>query len=141
MAEDYMVQEPTAALLETEYDPQQIRRALNLTLDRLSADKDSAHAYLTSFPENAEAEQFTAIFRFARDYCRRLLNMDDTQIADALKVSRPTISRWANGKSFPHGLMRKLVIDKMAELIAGDGSRSKKRYWGRPRSDRPKRRV
>ena len=43
--------------------------------------------------------------------CRYVLEMSDAEIGDALHVSRPTVSRWINGKSIPHPMMRKPIFD------------------------------
>lgn len=39
-----------------------------------------------------------------------LLNLSDQDISDKLTVSRPTITRWLQGKNLPHPAMRPLVI-------------------------------
>jgi len=43
--------------------------------------------------------------------CQRLLEMTDLQIADALSVSRPTVSRWMHGKNLPHIGLRKPIFN------------------------------
>ena len=40
-----------------------------------------------------------------------LLEMSDQQIADSIKVSRPTVNRWIRGKNLPHRGMRKPLFD------------------------------
>ena len=41
---------------------------------------------------------------------QRLLEMSDLQIADAISVSRPTVSRWMRGKNLPHIGLRKPIL-------------------------------
>lgn len=38
------------------------------------------------------------------------LEMSDEDLADNIKVSRPTINRWKNGRNLPHPLMRRPII-------------------------------
>lgn len=45
---------------------------------------------------------FQAVLRDARS----VLEMSESQIADALSISRPTFNRWINGRSLPHIAMR-----------------------------------
>lgn len=42
------------------------------------------------------------------------LEMVDKDLADLIGVSRPTVTRWRNGKCAPHPLMRKLVYETLA---------------------------
>ena len=58
---------------------------------------------MKAFSEDDSREQFTVLFARAA----RVLEVDDVSLARALRVSRPTISRWAAGKSAPHRLGRK----------------------------------
>lgn len=39
-----------------------------------------------------------------------LLELPDQVIADALRVSRPTVNRWASGKSLPHRALRPAIL-------------------------------
>jgi len=64
-------------------------------------------AALKAFTEEDTREQFTELFARAT----RVLEVDDLSLARALRVSRPTISRWAAGKSAPHPLGRKPVFE------------------------------
>ncbi len=41
---------------------------------------------------------------------RSVLEMSESQIADALSISRPTFNRWINGRSLPHIAMRAPAI-------------------------------
>lgn len=45
----------------------------------------------------------------------KALNMSDQDLGRAIRVSRPTVTRWRNGKSVPHPLVRKGVIDFLKE--------------------------
>lgn len=40
---------------------------------------------------------------------QQLLELDDTEMARTLNVSRPTIGRWVRGVSSPHPLTRKAI--------------------------------
>ena len=39
-----------------------------------------------------------------------VLELYDGELADALKVSRPTVNRWRNGRNLPHPVMRNPII-------------------------------
>ena len=41
---------------------------------------------------------------------QRLLALDDADMSKALKVSRPTISRWTRGKTSPHPVVRNAMV-------------------------------
>ena len=45
---------------------------------------------------------FLRLFRRVQE----LLELSDQQIGDSLRVSRPTVNRWMNGRNLPHPLMR-----------------------------------
>ncbi len=45
------------------------------------------------------------------------INMDQTEIASALRVSKPTLTRWLTGESAPHPVARKPVMDTLMELL------------------------
>src|SRR5687768_8926280 len=51
-----------------------------------------------------------------------LLELTDASIAEALRVSRPTVSRWIRGKNLPHRALRpsvvRWVIDEVEQRIA-----------------------
>ena len=70
-------------------------------------------------------------FRTIIGACRYTLEMSDQEIGDALHVSRPTVSRWINGKSVPHPVMRKPIFDwisaqaaRKLRILESDESRS-----------------
>jgi transcriptional regulator with XRE-family HTH domain len=48
---------------------------------------------------------------------RSVLEMSESQIADALSISRPTFNRWINGRSFPHIAMRTPAITWMLDQL------------------------
>ena len=55
---------------------------------------------------------FQAIFREAKV----LLELSDEEISEVLLVSRPTVNRWANGRS-PHPGMRKRIFGWIEEEL------------------------
>lgn len=64
-----------------------------------------------------EEIEFGGLVRAAQ----QLLELDDTDMARILNVSRPTIGRWIRGTSSPHPLMRRaicgaLIKDARAKL-------------------------
>jgi len=67
---------------------------------------------LKGFPFEAERAEFSRLF----DRAQSVLEVDDTELARALKVSRPTIGRWARGDSAPHPIGRRPVLMTLAEL-------------------------
>jgi predicted DNA-binding transcriptional regulator AlpA len=48
----------------------------------------------------------------------RVLEMSESQIANALSVSRPTFNRWINGKNLPHNAMRKPAVGWVVEQLS-----------------------
>lgn len=42
-------------------------------------------------------------------------NLTNSQIADELMVSRPTIQRWVTGKNLPHPLVQKSIVKHFNE--------------------------
>lgn len=46
------------------------------------------------------------------------LEMSDEDLADNIKVSRPTINRWKNGRNLPHPLMRGPIIAWLNQQVA-----------------------
>lgn len=44
---------------------------------------------------------------------QQLLQLDDTELARVLNVSRPTVGRWTRGVSAPHQLTRKAIFDAL----------------------------
>jgi DNA-binding transcriptional regulator YiaG len=56
-------------------------------------------------------------FREILGDARSVLEMSESQIADALSISRPTLNRWINGRSMPHIAMRTPVIAWISEQL------------------------
>jgi hypothetical protein len=69
-------------------------------------------AALTGFSLNADRAEFSRLF----DHAQRVLEVDDTYLARLLRVSRPTIGRWARGDSAPHPIVRKPVLTSLADI-------------------------
>lgn len=100
------------ASLEGSRPGEQLERALPrhercrvLTLQRLVQ-------ALQSFPAEAERQEFSRLFFHAQS----VLEIDDTELASALRVSIPTIGRWASGQSAPHPFGRGPVLLFLADL-------------------------
>jgi DNA-binding transcriptional regulator YiaG len=64
--------------------------------------------------------------------CQTVLELSDQDIADLLRVSRPTVSRWVRGKNLPHRVMRKPILS----WIAIEAGRRLARVRSQQRSDR-----
>lgn len=67
---------------------------------------------LRDFPFKADRTEFSRLF----DRAQSILEVDDTELARALRVSRPTIGRWARGDSAPHPIGRGAVLLSLAEF-------------------------
>jgi transcriptional regulator with XRE-family HTH domain len=67
---------------------------------------------LRSFRFEAERVEFSRLF----DRAQSILELDDTELARTLRVSRPTIGRWARGESAPHPLGRRPVFYVLADI-------------------------
>jgi DNA-binding transcriptional regulator YiaG len=71
------------------------------------------HARLESLNlENDEAFQ-----SFMGD-ARHLLEMSDSEIANSLSISRPTLNRWINGRTAPHLAVKKAAVRWVGEQVA-----------------------
>jgi len=57
---------------------------------------------------SADLESSTAFISLLNQ-AQALLEMNDREIGDALRVSRPTVNRWMRGKSLPHRALRKPI--------------------------------
>jgi transcriptional regulator with XRE-family HTH domain len=75
-------------------------------------DLESLIAGLQNFSFEAERSEFSRLF----DRAQRVLEIDDLELARMLRVSRPTIGRWARGESAPHPLGRKPVFVMLAKV-------------------------
>ncbi len=58
-----------------------------------------------------DKDAFARLFHKAQ----RVLELDDTEVARALQISRPTVGRWARGESAPHALGRKPALMWLAK--------------------------
>lgn len=67
---------------------------------------------LRDFPFEADRAEFSRLF----DRAQSVLEVDDTELARTLRVSRPTIGRWARGDSAPHPIGRGAVLLSLAEF-------------------------
>lgn len=47
-----------------------------------------------------------------------LLEMSDSEIANSLSVSRPTLNRWMNGRTSPHLAIKKSAVGWMGDQVA-----------------------
>ena len=52
---------------------------------------------------------------------KNYLGYGDSELADALSVSRPTISRWRRGKNLPHKAMRQAILDWLVKEFKRQG--------------------
>ena len=57
---------------------------------------------------SADLDSSTA-FQSLLNRAQELLEMNDQEIGDSLRVSRPTVNRWMRGKSLPHRALRKPI--------------------------------
>ncbi len=55
-------------------------------------------------------DQFCHAFAEAR----RVLELEDRELAETFQMSRPTVGRWARGESAPHQVGRKPMLDALA---------------------------
>lgn len=65
-----------------------------------------------------------ADFREILRDARSVLEMSESEIADALSISRPTFNRWINGRNLPHIAMRAPAV---AWIVGQLNSRIKRR--------------
>jgi hypothetical protein len=74
---------------------------------------------LSAFPPGSEDD---ALFQRLFNDAQALLEFEDGELAVRFQVSRPTINRWGAGRTAPHPLARKAVIEQLARMI-GDRKR------------------
>jgi transcriptional regulator with XRE-family HTH domain len=67
---------------------------------------------LRSFNGVEDREAFSRLFHAAQT----ILEFDDLELARALRVSRPTVSRWTRGESAPHPLGREPALRLLADM-------------------------
>jgi DNA-binding transcriptional regulator YiaG len=65
----------------------------------------------------AQAED-DELFRQLFNDAQAVLEMEDSELALKFQVSRPTINRWAAGRTVPHPIARKAVIEQLAKMIS-----------------------
>jgi transcriptional regulator with XRE-family HTH domain len=65
---------------------------------------------------SADLESSTA-FRSLLNQAQALLEMNDQEIGDSLRVSRPTVNRWMRGKSLPHRALRKPIAEWVLQQL------------------------
>jgi transcriptional regulator with XRE-family HTH domain len=70
--------------------------------------------------------------------CRTVLEISDEELADEVRVSRPTVNRWKNNKNLPHPALRSsiaawIVREASKRLRILSGTDSKTRLVGRGR--------
>jgi hypothetical protein len=49
-----------------------------------------------------------------------LIERSEIEIADELRVSRPTVQRWMNGTNLPHPGMRRAVLVFLTEMLVDE---------------------
>jgi hypothetical protein len=59
-------------------------------------------------------EVFHQLFR----QCQMTFGLSDQAAADALKVTRPTVNRWANGQNLPHRALRSHLLTWMDKELS-----------------------
>jgi DNA-binding XRE family transcriptional regulator len=69
---------------------------------------------LDAFPVGSEDD---ALFQSLLTYAQNMLELEDTELAKMLQVSRPTINRWVTGRTAPHPLARRAVMDALSKVI------------------------
>jgi DNA-binding XRE family transcriptional regulator len=58
------------------------------------------------------------IFQAVMQETQVLLEMSDSEIANALSISRPTLNRWINGRTSPHLAVKKAAVAWIGEQVA-----------------------
>ncbi len=75
---------------------------------------DELQEQLAAYPAGSEDDTlFQSLFTDAQN----LLELDDTGLAKMFQVSRPTINRWVAGRTAPHPLARRAVMDALSKVI------------------------
>lgn len=98
----------TATTLRSENTSEAQSRTRVATLEGLAAE-------LRNFSDESDREAFSDLFSRAQT----TLELEDSDLARTLKVSRPTVGRWARAESAPHPIGRRSVLDSMAALAHG----------------------
>ncbi len=87
---------------------ERVRAEMIPALEELVAKLDAAAA------TDAELD-FAGLIKAAQ----QLLELDDTDMARTLNVSRPTIGRWIRGISSPHPLTRRAICGALIKTARG----------------------
>jgi DNA-binding transcriptional regulator YiaG len=75
--------------------------------DAQAATEKALNSLIAGLNAPAAAEKdFEQLFSLAQ----KILRLDDLEMSALLKVSRPTVGRWARGVSAPHPLARKAIF-------------------------------
>jgi hypothetical protein len=80
---------------------------------------------LKNFPQDASREDFARLFARAQS----VLELDDLALAKMLRVSRPTVGRWARGETAPHPIGRTPVFHSLSDV-----ARSKLKHYADSRA-------
>jgi hypothetical protein len=78
---------------------------------RLDSLREFKKAVLSADPESSTA------FRSMLNQAQALLEMNDQEIGDSLRVSRPTVNRWMRGKSLPQRALRKPIAEWVLQQL------------------------
>lgn len=79
---------------------------------RLNSLREFKEAVLSSDLDSSIA------FKSLLNQAQVLLEMNDQEIGDSLRVSRPTVNRWMRGKSLPHRALRKPIAEWVLQQLA-----------------------
>ena len=89
----------------------EVQEARIATLEELV---DALGAYHPSDDHLGREERFAHLV----SYAQMLLEIDDSDLARRLKVSRPTVGRWKRAETAPHPIGRSAVAKELALLAA-----------------------
>jgi DNA-binding XRE family transcriptional regulator len=84
-------------------------------VDRVRAEMVPALEELIAKLEAAAASEAELEFGGLVKAAQQLLELDDTDMARTLNVSRPTIGRWIRGVSAPHPLTRSAICGALVK--------------------------
>lgn len=92
---------------------------LLVLVERVRAQMVPALEELVSKLEAAAASEAELDFGGLVRAAQQLLELDDTDMARTLNVSRPTIGRWIRGTSSPHPLTRRAICGALVKKARG----------------------
>lgn len=69
---------------------------------------------LAEYPAGSEDD---ALFQSLFTNAQNLLELDDAELGKMFQVSRPTINRWVAGRTAPHPLARRAVMNALSKAI------------------------